>query len=156
MSSETEKRTEKRTSCRLRFRRLRGGYAIGRLAPGAVLPEWAMRGEFTSITRTAEETSVVCPSGNIPDDVQCQRGWACLKLEGPLPFSQTGILLSFIEPLSSNGVPIFAISTYDTDYVLIQEGFVERALDCLRQAGHEFCREDGQRTNNAEGKFGSD
>jgi hypothetical protein len=61
-----------------------------------------------------------------------------LKLEGPFPFSQTGVLLSFIEPLSSNGIPIFAISTYDTDYVLIQEEFAGMALEMLQAAGHEL------------------
>jgi uncharacterized protein len=61
-----------------------------------------------------------------------------LKLEGPFPFSQTGVLLSFIEPLSLNGVPIFAISTYDTDYVLIQEGFDRVTLDILQRAGHQL------------------
>jgi len=61
-----------------------------------------------------------------------------LKLEGPFPFSQTGVLLSFIEPLSSKGIPIFAVSTYDTDYVLIQEQFAGMALDRLQQAGHEL------------------
>jgi hypothetical protein len=61
-----------------------------------------------------------------------------LKLEGPFPFSQTGVLLSFIEPLSSKGIPIFAISTYDTDYVLIQEEFVSASLSILDEAGHEL------------------
>ena len=63
--------------------------------------------------------------------------WICLKLEGPFPFSQTGVLLSFIEPLSRNGIPIFATSTYDTDYVLVQEDFADQALAMLRSAGHE-------------------
>jgi hypothetical protein len=61
-----------------------------------------------------------------------------LKLEGPFAFSQTGILLSFIEPLSANGVPIFAISTYDTDYVLIQEEYAGMGISALQQAGHEL------------------
>jgi hypothetical protein len=62
----------------------------------------------------------------------------CLKLEGPFPFSVTGILLSFIQPLSDNAIPIFAVSTFDTDYVLIQEEFSEKALSILQQAGHEL------------------
>jgi hypothetical protein len=60
-----------------------------------------------------------------------------LKLQGPFPFSQTGVLLSFIEPLSRNGIPIFAVSTYDTDYVLVPEEFAEAALAVLQSAGHE-------------------
>jgi hypothetical protein len=123
---------------KLKFRWLPGAYAIVRLAPDGSVPEWATTGEFTSITRTSGELSIVCPTENLPNDVSSPHRWICLKLEGPFPFSQTGVLLSFIEPLSSNGIPIFAISTYDTDYVLIQEEFAGMALDSLQQAGHEL------------------
>lgn len=120
----------------LKFRLLPGPYAIVRLAPDAPLPAWATNGDFTSVTRNADELSIVCPTVNLPSDVNSAHRWICLKLEGPFPFSQTGVLLAFIEPLSTNDVPIFAISTYDTDYVLIQEEFAS-AIDLLRQAGHE-------------------
>jgi hypothetical protein len=120
----------------LKFRLLPGPYAIVRLAPDAPLPAWATNGDFTSVTRNADELSIVCPTVNLPSEVNSAHRWICLKLEGPFPFSQTGVLLSFIEPLSTNDVPIFAISTYDTDYVLIQEEFAS-AIDLLRQAGHE-------------------
>lgn len=120
----------------LKFRLLPGPYAIVRLAPDAPVPAWATNGDFISVTRNADELSIVCPTVNLPSDVNSAHRWICLKLEGPFPFSQTGVLLSFIEPLSTNDVPIFAISTYDTDYVLIQEEFAS-AIDLLRQAGHE-------------------
>ena len=124
---------------KLKFRWLtRSLYAIVHLSPDASVAEWATKGEFTSITRTGDELSIVCPTENLPSDVSSQHHWICLKLEGPFPFSQTGVLLSFVEPLSSNGIPIFAISTYDTDYVLIQEEFAGMAMDCLQQAGHEL------------------
>lgn len=122
----------------LKFRWLSGPYMIVRLAPDAPIPDWASKGEFHSITRTSDELSVVCLASNVPADVQSPPLWICLKLEGPFPFSQTGVLLSFIEPLSTNGVPIFAISTYDTDYVLIQEEFAAIASNTLQQAGHEL------------------
>jgi hypothetical protein len=109
-----------------------------RLASDVPPPDWATRGEFTSITRTSDELSIVCPTDSIPRDIAPGPPWICLQLEGPFPFSQTGILLSFIEPLSNNHIPIFAISTYDTDYVLVQEEFVARALEFLRLAGHEL------------------
>jgi hypothetical protein len=121
----------------LRFRWLPGAYAIVRLAPDAPVPDWAIKGDFTSITRTADELSIVCPTENLPPEVHSPHRWICLKLEGPFPFSQTGVLLSFIEPLSNHCIPIFAISTYDTDYVLIQEEFAW-AMDILREAGHEL------------------
>jgi hypothetical protein len=129
----------------LKFRWLPGLYAVVRLAPAAAVPDWAPKGDFASITRTSEELSIVCPADNLPTDVHSPHHWICLKLEGPFSFSQTGVLLSFIEPLSNNGVPIFAISTYDTDYVLIQEEFAW-AIDVLQQAGHELwpCDEPGR------------
>lgn len=121
----------------LKFRRLIDGpYAIVRLAADVSVPDWATKGEFTSITRTSEELSVVCPMKNLPADMRSHQRWICLKLEGPFEFSLTGVLLSFIDPLSSKEIPIFAVSTYDTDYVLIQEEWAAAALDALRQAGH--------------------
>jgi hypothetical protein len=121
----------------LQFRWLPGAYAIVRLAPDSPVPDSAIKGAFTSISRTDDELSVVCPAANLPADVQSPQRWFCLKLEGPFAFSQTGVLLSFIEPLSTRDIPIFAISTFDTDYVLIQEEFAW-AIDVLRDAGHEL------------------
>jgi uncharacterized protein len=122
----------------LKFRRIDGEFAIVRMACDAAVPAWATKGEFSSITRTADELSIVCVVENLPASYLPPEHWVCLKLEGPFAFSLTGVLLSFIEPLSANGVPIFAISTYDTDYVLIQEEFAERALNLLQEAGHEL------------------
>ena len=121
---------------KLKFHLLAGLYAIVRLAPDALVPDWATKGDFTSVTRTTDELSVVCPANSLPPELHSPHRWICLKLEGPFPFSQTGVLLSFIEPLSAKNIPIFAISTYDTDYVLIQEEFAW-AIDVLLEAGHE-------------------
>jgi hypothetical protein len=122
----------------LKFRLLPGSYAVVRLAVDTPVGDWATKGGFSSITRTADEVSVVCPTDNLPAEMHPSHPWICLKLEGPFPFSQTGVLLSFIEPLSTKDVPIFAISTYGTDYVLIPEEFAW-AVDALRAAGHELC-----------------
>jgi len=125
---------------RLKFRRLtKSAYAIVRLASDASVPPWATRGEFTSITRTSDELSIVCPVENLPGDISSER-WIGLKLEGPFPLSLTGVLLSFIQPLSSNGIPIFTIATYDTDYVLIKEESEAAALSILQEAGHELAK----------------
>lgn len=122
---------------RLKFRQLPGSYAVVRLSPHAPIPAWASTGDFTSITRTPEELSIVCRAENLPDGITGSH-WICLKLKGPFPFSLTGVLLAFIEPLSNNGIPIFAISTYDTDYVLIPEDSAARALNLLEESGHEL------------------
>ena len=121
----------------LKFRILTGPYAIVRLGPEAAVPAWATQGGFNSITRTGDELSVVCLMENVSKQIDAGPRWICLKLEGPFPFSQTGVLLSFIEPLSNNGIPILAISTYDTDYVLVPENFAGFALGTLQNAGHE-------------------
>jgi uncharacterized protein len=123
---------------KLKFRVLAGAYAVLRMSPDEAIPGWATNGEFTSITRTRDELSIVCPVENIPKNVEAGPRWRCLRLEGPFPFSQTGVLLSFIEPLSSNSIPIFAIATFDTDYVLIQEEFWPAARQILSNAGHEL------------------
>jgi uncharacterized protein len=122
---------------KLKFRLLVGAYAIVRFVPDASVPLWATQGEFTSISHTRDELSIVCLAENVPKELNSPLRWICLKLEGPFPFSQTGVLLSFIEPLSSNDIPVFAISTYDTDYVLIPEEFTDSALERLQNAGHE-------------------
>lgn len=125
----------------LTFSWIQGQFAICKLPANAPIPEWALKGVFTSITRTADELSVVCLADNLPPNVNSQSHWICLKLEGPFAFSQVGILASFIDPLAANGVPIFAISTYDTDYVLIQEEYWATAHAALQQAGHQLKNE---------------
>jgi len=122
----------------LKFRLLPGPYAIVRLAADAMVPEWATKGDLTSVTRTSDELSLVCLADAVPKGIDPGPRWICFKLEGPFSFSQTGILLSFIKPLSNSGVPIFAISTYDTDYVLVQEEFAGAAFNALQAAGHEL------------------
>lgn len=123
---------------KLQFRRMSGIYAVCRVPPHAAVPTWAGHGIFTSITRTADELSVVCPLENVPAELQSGVRWCCFQLAGPFAFSQVGILASFIDPLAASGIPIFAISTYDTDYVLISEEFTDAALRCLQTAGHEL------------------
>lgn len=122
----------------LKFSRIPGSFAVCRLAANTTLPEWAIGGAFFSVTSTAEELSIVCPEANVPGDVQHEKHWACFKLHGPFPFAETGILLSFIRPLSENAVPVFAVSTFDTDYVLVKENWVETAIQVLTQAGHGY------------------
>ncbi|MHB8214837.1 MAG: ACT domain-containing protein [Candidatus Sulfotelmatobacter sp.] len=125
----------------LKFRQLPSLYSIVRQSPNAPVPAWATKDNFTSITRTADELSIVCQAENIPAELVPALRWICLKLEGPFPFSQTGVLLSFIAPLSNNAIPIFAMSTYDTDYVLIPQEHADRALGLLNEAGHELIKD---------------
>jgi hypothetical protein len=74
----------------------------------------------------------------VPGDVKAERGWICFKLEGPIPFALTGVLASFVTPLSARGVAVFAISTFDTDYVLVKSESKEKATAALVEAGHQL------------------
>jgi len=111
-------------------------FAICRLSPDAPMPDWALTGSFFSIARTVDELSIVCPQSNVPPEIQCDRDWRCLKVEGPLDLSLIGILASLTAPLARAGIGIFAVSTYDTDYVLVKEKCLEEAVLVLSQEGH--------------------
>ena len=89
-----------------------------------------------SITRTADEVSIVCPESVVPDGVIAERGWRVLKLRGPFAFDDVGILASFAAPLAAAGISLFAVSTFDTDYILIKSAALPAALTALRAAGH--------------------
>ena len=102
------------------------------------LPDWANSGAFVSVTRTADELSIVCLAQAVPAGVQSAGPWRCFKLRGPFPFTQTGVLASFLEPLAEAGIPILAVSTFDTDYVLVTEALFGAAVEVLRSAGHEL------------------
>jgi len=88
------------------------------------------------VRRTVEEISIVCPQTSVPPDVICERGFRCLKVRGPLAFSEIGILESLARPLAEAGVSIFAISTFDTDYLFVPEADLDRGLAALSGAGH--------------------
>jgi uncharacterized protein len=90
------------------------------------------------MTRTAEELSIVCPIDQAPQNAKCESPWTCFKLEGPFAFSLTGVLAAFLSPLAERGVPIFAVSTFDTDYILVKEEHAATALETLQAAGHDL------------------
>jgi uncharacterized protein len=115
---------------------LPGEYAVCQLPPEVALPAWATSGELFSVTRTPDEWSVVCAAGQVPTDVLHAAGWTALMLHGPFDFGLTGILAAVLNPLHAAGVGIFALSTYDTDYVLVQGAQLPGALTALRGAGH--------------------
>ena len=111
-------------------------FMVCRLDKDAEVPDWAWAGEFVSITKTPEELSIVCRQVDVPKNVRCEKDWRCLKVNGPLDFSSVGILASLSVPLSKAGVSIFAVSTYDTDYLLVKEKDLERTILVLNREGH--------------------
>lgn len=93
--------------------------------------------ELCFAARTDEECSLVCPSAAVPvDALAVEDGWRALRIQGVLEFSLVGILAPIAAVLAQSGVPIFAVSTYNTDYVLVKGKQLPRALDALRQAGY--------------------
>jgi hypothetical protein len=111
-------------------------YAIVRLHPDAGLPDWVEGGHFWSVTRSDSELSVVCREEDVPPDASAERGWCALEVAGPLDFSLTGVVASLVSPLADAAVPIFVLSTFDTDYLLVREPDFPRAAEALRGAGH--------------------
>lgn len=120
----------------LRLSLLPDTLAVCRLPADAPVPAWAWTGEPASVTRTRDELSVVCRADAVPDGVQHEAGWRCLVVAGPLDFSLTGILAALRASLAAAGIPLFAISTYDTDYLMVKAENVDRAVAALRGAGH--------------------
>jgi hypothetical protein len=112
-------------------------FAICRLAADAMTPHWAGTGLFFSITRTCEELSIICAEANVPSGVLCNRGWRCLKVDGPLEFNAIGVVASLARPLATAGVSIFVVSSYDTDYLLVKRESYEKTLGILRESGHD-------------------
>jgi hypothetical protein len=113
-------------------------FAVARLAHGTRVPAWALHGELTSITRTPEELSIVCAADAVPADARAERGWRAIRVAGTIDFALTGILASVLAPLAAAGISIFAVSTFDTDYVLVREAALDRALAALSGAGHRI------------------
>ena len=121
----------------LQLERLSGRFVVCRLEPGAsVAPEW-LQGEFSCLTRTSEETSLVCAEAMAPPGARVEGPFRALKVAGPLDFALTGILAAIARVLAEAEISIFAISTFDTDYVLVGADSLEAAESALRDAGHQ-------------------
>jgi hypothetical protein len=113
-------------------------YGVCRLTRNESIPKWAQDSDFFSITKTSEELSIVCHEDSIPSEIKCERDWRILKIEGPLDFSLIGILASISTILAQKGISIFAISTYDTDYILIKNKDIDNAVESLLKERYEI------------------
>jgi hypothetical protein len=114
-----------------------GEFAVCRLPPNAALPD-VTPDTFYSVTRTPDETSLVCEESAIPDGVECEPDWRVLKVDGPLDFDLVGILAALASPLADAQISVFAISTFETDYLLVRSRDLERSIQTLTAAGHTF------------------
>ncbi len=109
--------------------------AVCRFPADAPLPVWVLHAEaaFWSLTRTPDELSVVCAEDDLPPSVDShvERGWRAFQVEGPLPFTLTGVIAGLTAPLAEAGVPVFVISTYDSDVLLVKTADLDRAREVL-------------------------
>jgi hypothetical protein len=114
-----------------------GLFAVCRLAADTPLPAWAAgSGGLISITRTNDELSIVCRQEAVPDDIRCERGWRCVRVAGTLDLALLGVLASLLDPLADAGVAVFVVSTFDTDYLLVQEARWDAAISAWQRQGH--------------------
>jgi uncharacterized protein len=125
-----------RVNTKVKLRQHPGRYVISKLDNAAHIPPWADGDGFVSISRTPNELSIVCPADRVPEEIDASRAWACFELLGPFAFDETGIALSVIEPLSEDGIGVFLVATFDTDYLLVQEKDLAAAKQALTAAGH--------------------
>ena len=122
----------------LTMKLLNGKYGVCRLDKNELIPGWAQNSDFFSITKTSDELSIVCSQDDIPDDIKCEKDWRMLKILGPLDFSLIGILSSISTILAQKGISIFAISTYDTDYILVKNKDIDNAIAALIAERYEI------------------
>ncbi len=115
-----------------------GALAICRLDPRAALPAWLSAADgFVSVTRTADELSIICSEEHVPSDVRTERGFRLLKVEGPLPFDAIGIIARLAGVLAAAQISLIPIGTFDTDYVLIKDDISALAIATLQREGYE-------------------
>ncbi len=111
--------------------------SICRLSPHEPIPTWPVSDGFSSVTRTPDELSIVCDSSAVPHDVNRSDGWRALRVHGKFSFDECGILAAVTAPLAEAGIPILAICTFDTDYILVKEVNLGAATRELSAAGHQ-------------------
>lgn len=126
----------------LELKLLQTRLAIVRLPADASLPDWFPAARFRSATWTNEELSIVCEETCVPADARAERDWRGFMLQGPFDFELTGILLAVLEPLARAGIGIFAMSTFDTDYVLVKQTALQETRQALLAAGHRIIEAD--------------
>jgi hypothetical protein len=110
--------------------------AICRFPAKALFPEWAQGEELVALVRTPEELTIVCAEQFVPPGVEAEPGWRALQVEGPLDFTEVGVLAALAAPLAEAAVSIFVVSTFSTDFILVKAGQLDQALEALQQAGH--------------------
>ena len=124
----------------MNFLLLPNTFAIVRLQASDSTPRWAKGGPLVSVTRTESELSIVCREAVVPAGTHADRGWQCLRVEGPMPLTMVGVAAEFTKILAKAGISVFIVATFDTDYVLVKGDRIEAATKALQSAGHSVKR----------------
>ena len=125
-------------SVALRLRGVPGIYGVARLSPASPIPHWFDGPGFSALMRADDELTLVCLQERIPETVEAERSWRCFRSLGPIPFNATGIVRALIEPLSTQGIGVFVVCTFDGEHILVAETDWEKSKGLLEQAGHVF------------------
>jgi len=126
------------TSMKLNLSVVNGCFTIHRFSSDAEFPMEILQEPFYSISRTEDELSIVCESSLILKTENYETGWSCIKVLGPLDFSLTGILADISKVLANKKISIFALSTFDTDYILVKKEQLKNAKQALQNAEYKF------------------
>lgn len=111
--------------------------SVIRLDPAEPVPEWVFGSRFYSLTRTPDELSIFAETAQMPPHTARADGWRALRVAGQLDLQLTGVISQLALPLATRQIPIFSISTHDTDYIIVHEDRLEDAIYVLKRAGHE-------------------
>lgn len=123
---------------KIRLRSVPGLYSVARLAPDALLPDWAQGANLLAMVRARDELTIVCDAQHIPPEVTQDGPWVCWRSIGPFDFQETGILHALVSPISDAGIGVFVLCTFDGEHILVPQADAERAAQALNQAGHQF------------------
>lgn len=127
-------------SKKIAMKLLKEKYAVCQMGASEDFPQWSNKGEFISVTRTAEELSIVCNQESVPHGVKAEKDWNILQVEGQLDFSLVGILAKISTILANKSISIFVISTFNTDFIMVKDKDRENAIKELSQNGYEIKR----------------
>lgn len=117
---------------------LKEKFAVCRLDKNHAIPEWSENDSFYSVTKTMDELSIVCLEKDVPHNIRHENNWRILKIQGPLDFSLIGIIAKISSILAEEKISIFALSTFDTDYILLKDDNIENAVDILNKNNYKI------------------
>ena len=125
-------------SIAIKLRSVHGLYGVARLDPASPIPDWFDGPGFSALMRAEDELTLVCLQERIPETAEAEPNWRCFRSLGPIPFDATGIVRSLVDPLSTQGIGVFVVCTFDGEHILVPDADWARSQELLERAGHRF------------------